>query len=214
MRDRIKIFKPNEIEAKSFEIISGELKEHNFDKYEEKVVKRIIHTTADFEYLDNVEFCNNALKSGFEAIKNGCNIVTDTRMVFSGINKRVVKKFGGEVICFIDDENVVNKSKETELTRSYLAMEEASKNEKNMIFVIGNAPTALIAIYDLIKSNKLKPELVIGMPVGFVNVVEAKELIKLLDVPYIVARGRKGGSNVAAATLNAILYILDSKRGA
>lgn len=212
--DEIKLEKvlPREIEKRSFEIITEELQGRNFPPEQEAIIKRAIHTSADFDYADNLCFSEDAVKLAHEAIQNGACIVTDTQMAKAGINKRSLAKFGGEVYCFMSDEDVAQKAKEQEVTRAQVSMEKAAKLQKNLIFAIGNAPTALIKLYEMIQEGKIKPKLIIGVPVGFVNVVQAKELIMKADVPYIVARGRKGGSNVAAAICNALLYQMDNER--
>ena len=201
---------PNEIEQRSFEIITQELRERGEqDKIlpeNELVVKRVIHTTADFDYVDSLCISEGAVAKGIRALQNGACIVTDTQMAKAGINKRKLAQLGGEVFCFISDEDVAQKAKEQGSTRAKASMEKAAALTRPLIFAIGNAPTALVKLYELIEEGKLKPELIIGVPVGFVNVVEAKELILQTGVPHIVARGRKGGSNVAAAICNAMLY--------
>lgn len=199
---------PSEIEKRSFEIISEELKERNIilDKENELVIKRVIHTSADFDYATNLVFSNNAVKIALEALRGGCDIVTDTQMAKAGINKKILESLGGEVHCFMSDEDVAMKAKEEGLTRAVISMRKACTIKKPCIFVIGNAPTALIEIKKLIDEGKLNPVLVVGVPVGFVNVIESKELILSTNVPYIVAKGRKGGSNVAAAICNALIY--------
>ena len=201
---------PHEIEKRSFEIIEQELMERgDLDKIlpENKlVVKRVIHTTADFEYVDNLCISEHAVQKGIEAFKNGACIVTDTQMARSGINKTKLAQFGGKVFCFMSDEDVAKKAKEEGTTRATASMEKAATIQRPLIFAIGNAPTALVKLYEMIEQGKIHPELIIGVPVGFVNVVEAKELIMKAGIPYIVARGRKGGSNVAAAICNAMLY--------
>ena len=193
---------PNEIEQRSFEIITQELRERGEqDKIlpeNELVVKRVIHTTADFDYVDSLCISEGAVAKGTRALQNG--------MAKAGINKRKLAQLGGEVFCFISDEDVAQKAKEQGSTRATASMEKAAALNRPLIFAIGNAPTALVKLYELIGEGKLKPELIIGVPVGFVNVVEAKELILQTGVPHIVARGRKGGSNVAAAICNAMLY--------
>ena len=202
------IIKPMDIEKRSFEIISGILTEDGvtLDPENELVIKRVIHTTADFEYVKNLVFSEHAVAKGIEALKNGCDIVTDTQMAKSGISKTTLAKLGGEVHCFMSDEDVAAEAKARGVTRAAVSMEKAAELEKPLIFAVGNAPTALIALDELIKEGRLAPKLIIGVPVGFVNVVESKELIIASDVPHIVARGRKGGSNVAAAIVNAMLY--------
>ncbi len=202
------IIKPMEIEKRSFEIISGILADEGIvlDPENELVIKRVIHTTADFEYVKNLVFSEHAVSLGIEALREGCDIVTDTQMARSGISKAALSKLGGEAHCFMSDEDVAAEAKARGVTRAVVSMEKAAGLEKPLIFAIGNAPTALIALNELIKEGKLAPKLVIGVPVGFVNVVESKELIINSGVPHIVARGRKGGSNVAAAIVNAMLY--------
>lgn len=202
------IIRPMEIEKRSFEIISSVLAEMNvtLDPENEPVIKRVIHTTADFDYVNNLVFSEGAVKKGIEALKNGCDIVTDTQMARSGISKAALSSLGGQAHCFMSDEDVAAEAKARGVTRAAVSMEKAAGLTKPLIFAIGNAPTALIALDELIKAGRLAPELVIGVPVGFVNVVESKELIIASEVPHIVARGRKGGSNVAAAIVNALLY--------
>ena len=204
----IDIIKPMDIEKRSFEIISGILAEQGIelDPKNELVIKRVIHTTADFDYVSNLFFSENAVKTGIDALKAGCDVVTDTQMAKSGINRSVLAKLGGEAHCFMSDEDVAAEAKARGVTRAFVSMEKASRLEKPIIFAIGNAPTALIALDELIKAGRLSPKLIISVPVGFVNVVESKELIISSGVPYIVARGRKGGSNVAASIVNALLY--------
>ena len=198
---------PMEIEKRSFEIIESELP-HPIDPALAPIIKRVIHTSADFEYADTLCFSEDVVAKAHEAIKNGACIVTDTQMARSGINKKNLAKYGGEVYCFIADEDVAKAAKEQGTTRSAASMDKAAALGKPLIFAIGNAPTALVRICELIDEGKLKPELVIGVPVGFVNVVQSKEMIMQRPVPYIVARGRKGGSNVAACIVNALLYML------
>ena len=202
----IENIKPMDIERRSFEIITELLGDKKLEPENELVIKRAIHTTADFDYADNLVFSPGAVKIGIEALKSGCNIVTDTQMAKSGINKTILSKLGGEVHCFMSDEDVAAEAKERGITRAIVSMEKAARLEEKCIFAIGNAPTALVALKKLMDEGKLRPALIIGVPVGFVNVVESKELIIASSVPHIVARGRKGGSNVAAAICNALLY--------
>jgi precorrin-8X/cobalt-precorrin-8 methylmutase len=199
---------PTDIEKRSFEIISEELNRQGIriDEQLAPVIKRVIHTTADFEYAHNLVFSKDVLRQAMDAIREGACIVTDTRMAMSGINKNALAKFGGEVYNFMSDEDVAKIAKEQGTTRATACMDKAAGLNRPLIFAIGNAPTALIRLYELIQDGKIAPKLIIGVPVGFVNVVQAKELIMETDVPYIVAKGRKGGSNVAAAICNAILY--------
>ncbi|WP_330363238.1 precorrin-8X methylmutase [Butyrivibrio sp. VCD2006] len=204
----IKHIKPSDIEKESFNIIRNELEEmgKEIDKVLEPTVIRVIHTTADFEYADTMEFSEGVIEKAKDAIKRGAHIVTDTNMALSGINKKTLEKYGGMVHCFMADEDVADEAKSRNVTRAYVSMEKAAKIDAPLIFAIGNAPTALIKLRELMDEEEFKPELIIGVPVGFVNVVEAKELILGSDVPYIVNRGRKGGSGVAAAICNSILY--------
>ena len=197
---------PKDIEKRSFEIIGQELGNLRLDPAEEPVIKRVIHTTADFDYVNNLKFSKDAVVKGMEALKKGAVIVSDTQMVRAGINKPILEALGGETLCFIADEEIARTAKANGTTRSTASMDKAAKLDRPTIFAIGNAPTALVRLYELIQEGVLKPELIIGVPVGFVNVEESKELIMTLDVPYIVAKGRKGGSNVAAAICNAMLY--------
>jgi len=206
MLDGIEIVKPADIEKRSFEILTEILGDRVFPPEHEPIVKRVIHTTADFEYADTLKISDDAVKSAIGAIKSGCNIVTDTRMAAAGINKKSLARFGGEVKCFIDDEEVAEKAKSMGVTRASVCMDKSAGDCKNGIFAIGNAPTALLRLYELVKEGLLSPALVVGVPVGFVNVVESKELFKTAGVPFIISEGRKGGSNVAAAIINAILY--------
>ncbi len=201
--------KPEEIEQESFRIISRMLGERTFDPWQEPVIKRVIHTTADFDYADSLVFSENAVQRGIAAIKNGCRLVTDTRMAEAGINKKRLNSFGGQVQCYMDHPDIAQKAQALDVTRATLCMEQAVLDPQCQIFVIGNAPTALIRLYELIMASQVQPELVIGVPVGFVNVVEAKAMLKNAPVPYIIAEGRKGGSNVAAAIVNALLYMAD-----
>ena len=200
--------KPMDIEKRSFEIITQLLGDTPMEPENEPVIKRVIHTSADFDYAQNLVFSPGAVQIGLEALKSGCDIVTDTQMAKAGINKTALGKLGGTVHCFMSDEDVAREAKQRGVTRATVSMERAAALDKRCIFAIGNAPTALIAIKELMDAGKLHPALIIGVPVGFVNVVESKELIIASEVPHIVARGRKGGSNVAAAICNALLYQL------
>ncbi len=200
------IIKPMDIEKRSFEIITELLGDRKLDSENELVIKRVIHTTADFDYADNLVFSEHAVRKGIEALKAGCDIVTDTQMARSGINKTVLEKLGGAVHCFMSDPEVAAEAKARGITRAVVSMEHAAKLDKPLIFAIGNAPTALMRLRELMDAGEVRPALVIGVPVGFVNVVESKEQIIESSAPHIVARGRKGGSNVAAAIVNALLY--------
>ena len=202
----IENIKPMDIEKRSFEIITELLGDTRLDPEQESVIKRVIHTTADFSYVESLVFSENAVQKGVEALRGGCDIVTDTQMARSGINKTILGRLGGHAHCFMSDPDVATEAKLRGITRAMVSMERAAKLEKPCIFAIGNAPTALISLHEQMAAGFIKPALIIGVPVGFVNVVESKELIIASDVPYIVARGRKGGSNVAAAICNALLY--------
>ena len=200
------IISPIEIEKRSFEIISEILKDRKIDPENEAVIKRVIHTTADFDFMDTLCFSEHAVCKGIEALRSGCDIVTDTQMAKAGINKTILASFGGEVQCFMSDPDVAEEAKRREITRAIVSMEKAVKLTKPCIYAIGNAPTALFALKNLMDEGKLNAALIIAVPVGFVNVVESKEMIINSKVPYIAARGRKGGSPVAAAICNAMLY--------
>jgi precorrin-8X/cobalt-precorrin-8 methylmutase len=197
---------PQQIEEQSFAIITELLGDRVFPPDEEPVIKRVIHTTADFDYAENLTFSPDAVEKGVEALRSGCHIVTDTSMAMAGINKTALGRLGGRVHCFIADPDVAAEARTRGMTRSAVSMEKAAALDCPCIFAIGNAPTALMALDRLIKAGRVKPALVIGVPVGFVNVVESKERIIKSGVPHIVARGRKGGSNVAAAICNALIY--------
>ena len=212
MLDRIAIVKPEDIEKRSMEIITSELGGRTWPEPEFSIVKRCIHTSADFDYADNLCFSENAAQLGVEALKRGAHIVTDTRMAWSGINKKKLASFGGEAHCFMSDEDVAAEAKEKGCTRAAICMERGSALPGEVVFAVGNAPTALIRLYEMIEEGRVKPALIIGAPVGFVNVVESKELIMEIGqkagVPFIVPKGRKGGSNIAATICNAMLYQL------
>lgn len=204
----ISVVKPEDIEKRSMEIITSELNGRTWPEPQFSIVKRCIHTSADFDYADNLRFSKDAENIGVNALRNGAHIVTDTKMAAAGINKNKLKEYGGEVHCFISDPDVAAEAKERGETRATVCMERGAElaKKKPVIFAIGNAPTALIRICELIDSGELKPAFVIGAPVGFVNVVDSKEMIMERDVPYIVPKGRKGGSNIAATICNACLY--------
>ena len=210
--DQIERLKPMEIEQRSFEIISQEAGDAIPDDERAMIIKRVIHTSADFDYIQNLCFSENAVQIAQKALKNGAWIVTDTKMALSGINKKSLQQAGGEAHCFISDEDIAQAAKEQGTTRASVCVDKAARLGRPLIYAVGNAPTALIRLYELIRQGTFRPELIIGVPVGFVNVVQSKELIMQTDVPYIVAKGRKGGSNVAAAICNALLYQLDGSR--
>ena len=199
---------PSEIEKESFRIIRSELAERGRDipSEVEPTVVRVIHTTADFEYADTMRFSEGAIEKIKSALRSGTHIVTDTNMALSGVSKKTLEKFGGSVHCFMADEDVARQAKERSVTRAYVSMEKAARMDVPIVFAIGNAPTALLRLRELYDNEGFRPMAIIAVPVGFVNVVEAKELIMEMDVPYIVNVGRKGGSTVAAAICNSILY--------
>ncbi len=199
---------PKDIEARSFEIIGEELAQRGLEIPQDKafLIKRAIHTTADFDYAETLYFSEDAINKAEMLLRNGADIVTDTNMALSGINKKVLESLGGQAHCFMADEDVALEARKRGITRASVSMKRASKLEKPVIFAIGNAPTALIALKELYDTENYRPAFVIGVPVGFVNVEAAKELIIATDIPCIVNRGRKGGSNVAAAICNALLY--------
>ncbi len=206
----IEQLRPEEIEKRSFEIITEELKSRGVELPEEEalVTKRVIHTSADFDYVNTLTYSEHAVQTAKDLILQGADIVTDTNMALAGINKRMIARYGGEVHCYMADETVAKLAKERGITRAAVSMEMAAKREKPVIFAIGNAPTALIRLYEMLQEQTYIPAFIIGVPVGFVNVEIAKELILKTDVPHIINRGRKGGSNVAAAICNAIIYEL------
>ena len=206
----IEYVRPQDIEKRSFAIISKELEEKGIvlPKEQELVTKRAIHTSADFDYAKTMTYSAHAVGIAKKLIQNGADIVTDTNMALAGVNKKELEKYGGEAHCFMAEEEVAKIAKERGVTRAAVSMEKAAQIEKPVIFAIGNAPTALIELYEMIQSGKYRPAFIIGVPVGFVNVEAAKDLILKTDVPYIINRGRKGGSNIAAAICNALLYEL------
>lgn len=201
---------PDEIESRSFEIIEKEISsKFGGKKLSEElkpVIYRVIHTTADFDYLDNLKFSENVMETADKTLKNGAVIVTDTNMALAGINKAALKKLGCEAVCFMADDDVCETAKAQNITRAAASVYKASKLEKPVIYAVGNAPTALMKICELHGRGEFSPALVIGVPVGFVNVEHSKELLINSDIPHIAAMGRKGGSNVAAAVCNALLY--------
>lgn len=198
---------PQEIELRSFEIIRHELGDTPIPSEQEPILKRVIHTTADFDYVRNLYFSETAVQAGLNALRSGAHIVTDTRMAEAGINKTALSKLGGAVHCFMADADVAAAAKERNITRAAVSMEKACALNVPLIIAVGNAPTALLRLHELIQAGCISPLLVIGAPVGFVHVVESKEIMKNAGVPCIIAEGRKGGSTVAAAICNALLYM-------
>ncbi len=212
MKTELEQVLPGQIEKRSFEIITEELGDRKLVPGTEAIVKRCIHTSADFDYAENLVFSEGAVEQALQAIRQGASIVTDTQMGKAGINKKKLARWGGQVHCFMSDEDVAAAAKAGGTTRAAVCMEKAARLHEKLIFAVGNAPTALVRLYELICEGKVHPACIIGVPVGFVNVVQSKELIlKLEDVPLIVARGRKGGSNIAACICNALLYMLEEE---
>ena len=206
----VETIKPEEIEKRSFEIITKELQEAGIILPEETamVTKRCIHTSADFDYAGTLTFSPGAVEKMKKLLRGGALIVTDTNMALAGINKKKLAELGTEALCFMADPEVAKEAKERGITRAAVSMERAAALGRPVIFAIGNAPTALIRLYEMMEDKSFVPDFIIGVPVGFVNVVWAKELFLDTKVPYIINRGRKGGSNIAAAICNAILYTM------
>lgn len=198
---------PMGIEEKSFEIIGEEMGAHSFTDEELLIVKRAIHTTADFEYKDLVEISRDAIETGKKLFTEGATIYTDTNMALNGINKMALAKANSKVICYVNEPEVHAEAKEKNITRSMAAVEKACADNVD-IFVFGNAPTALFRLKELIKEGKANPKLIIAVPVGFVGAAESKENMDELNIPYIRVKGRKGGSTVAAAIVNALMYMV------
>jgi len=203
------IFNPSEIEKKSFAIIESEVpKPLPFQGNQWKIVRRMIHASADFDLLNLVRFHPDAIESGVNALRKGCFIITDTKMIVAGINKYKLKKLGCKIRCFISHNKVKKIASEKGLTRAWVAVDFAIPYINNSIYVVGNSPTALVRLLDLVSNNTVFPSLIIGMPVGFVNVIESKEkLIMQKKVPYITVKGRKGGSHLAVAVINQLLEV-------
>jgi precorrin-8X/cobalt-precorrin-8 methylmutase len=210
--------RPEEIEAESFRIIEEEVGAHPWLAAEWQVVRRVIHTSADFDYARSMLFSPDAVERGVAAIRRGRGIITDTTMALSGISKPRLEKFGIAAACFVADPEVALEAKKLGITRSILAMRKGAADPGNGIFVIGNAPTALFELIRLISEEGVRPDLIIGLPVGFVGAAESKEWgiseAAELETPFISNRGRKGGSNVAAAVVNALLIMADHRQTA
>ena len=203
---------PHAIEAKSFQIIDAEAGDHGFNFMEWQVVRRMIHTSADFDYLDSIRFHPKAVAAGISAIKSGKDIITDTQMARMGIRHQVTTQFGSQVLCFINDPIVVRQAKDLNTTRAQAAVDQAAMKMDGGIYVVGNAPTALLRLLQLMKNGQANPALVIGLPVGFVNAAESKAGLLQADIPYITNTGRKGGSNVAAGVVNALILLAVSEK--
>lgn len=202
---------PSEIEAESFRIISNTLDEMNIVLKDDEapITKRVIHTTADFSFAETLEFSKDAVAIARGLISNAATIVTDTNMTLSGINKKRLERFGVRVKCFMADEDVAKEAKERNVTRASVSVERAALIGGPVIYSVGNAPTALIELDKMIKEGTFTPAFIIGVPVGFVNVEYSKELFRGSSVPHIINYGKKGGSNVAAAIINALVYGID-----
>lgn len=209
--DKPSILKPEDIEAESFRIIESEIGPHSLTPEQFAVVRRVIHASADFDFKENLVFHSDAIDRGISALRAGCDIVADVEMVRSGISKANLAKLGsGRVLSFMTDEDVAAQAKAAGVTRAIMSMRKAASAAPDAIYAVGNAPTALFEIIDLIKAGKMKPALVIGVPVGFVSAVESKDALIRLNYPSIAARGRKGGSPIAVAALNALLILAGS----
>ena len=204
--------RPEEIEKRSMEIIGQEMPEGNWTPEELAVVKRCIHTSADFDYAENLYFSDQAILRAREALCPGATIITDTNMAAAGMNRKVMEKLGVSVRCFMAEEETAREARERGITRAAVSMEYGAALPGPLVFAIGNAPTALIRLYELVREGKAVPAFIIAAPVGFVNVTEAKELIRTAGVPCIIARGRKGGSNIAAAICNALMYLAGGRQ--
>lgn len=207
---------PEEIEKRSFEIIEKELggKKHKFSPEEFPIVKRVIHTSADFEYADLIEFQHGAIASGKEALAKGCKIYCDTNMIVNGLSKPVLSKLRCSAYCLVSDKEVMEEAKREGLTRSIIGMKRAGKDPETKIFIIGNAPTALYQLKEMLEKREIGiPSLVIGVPVGFVGAAESKEAFKSLGLPYITINGRKGGSTIGVSILHGILYQIYQREG-
>lgn len=207
MSSEFMVVSPSEIETESFRIITETLESMNIILPEDiaPIVKRVIHTTADFSFAETLAFSENVVSIARNLIENAATIVTDTNMTLAGINKERLSRFGVRVKCFMSDDDVIREAKERNVTRASISVERASLISGPVIYSVGNAPTALIELNELINKGQMRPELIIGVPVGFVNVEYSKELFRNSDIPRIINFGRKGGSNVAAAIINAIV---------
>ncbi len=207
------IKKPMEIEKRSFEIIAPHLKNLNLNDDEKKIYSRMIHAAGDVEYAPIIKISSNAIEAAKNAIKNGCNIFTDVEMVRTGINKKTLKKFGGEVFCKVADDEIKKIAEHEGITRSMAAMRNFGKKLNNSIIAIGNAPTALFEVLRLIREENINPAVIVGIPVGFVGAADSKKsLVEQNKIPFITVEGTKGGSPIAVAAINAIIYMLDNSR--
>ncbi|HEV2193319.1 MAG TPA: precorrin-8X methylmutase [Nitrosopumilaceae archaeon] len=205
--------KGQSIEDKSMEIIENEIGSHPYSKDEWSIVRRVIHSTADFDFArqNMIVFHKNAISSGINALKNGCNIIVDVNGVIGGLNKENLKEFGNKAICNISEPKIVEEAKKLNKTRAQTSMRMAASEMNGGVVVIGNAPTALVEVIQMIRENITRPVLVIGIPVGFVCAVESKDELQTIDVPYITNKGRKGGSPCASAIVNALFKLVKEK---
>ncbi|MGQ0794737.1 MAG: precorrin-8X methylmutase [Nitrosopumilaceae archaeon] len=205
--------KGQSIEDKSMEIIENEIGPHSYNEFEWPIVRRVIHATADFDFArkNMIIFHKNAISSGINALKSGCNIIVDVNSVIGGLNKENLKEFGNKAICYISEPNIIEQAKKLNKTRAQTSMRMAASDMNGGVVAIGNAPTALVEVIQMIRENVTHPALVIGIPVGFVCAVESKEKLQTLDMPYITNKGRKGGSPCASAIVNALFNLLKEK---
>lgn len=201
---------PKDIETKSFKIVEKYADKVKLPKFEKEVLKRVLHATSNLGYTKDLVFHPKAIECGLEALKSGRDIVVDAGMVQAGINKKILSSFGGKVICHINNKNIAREALKLKLTRSILCMRKSVRSMEGGIVAIGNAPTALFEVCELIKKGAVKPALIIGIPVGFVGAKESKKELRELKIPYITNKSRYGGSSVAAACVNALLKIAES----
>lgn len=198
---------PKDIESRSFQIVDKYVRGAKLPRFQKEVVKRVLHATSDLNYAKDLLFSKGAILGGLKAIRQGRDIIVDAEMVKAGINKRILNCFGGRVVCMINNKDVIRKSAELKITRAILAMRKSAKLIDKAIVAIGNAPTALFEVCDLVEDKSVKPALIIGVPVGFVGAKEAKKKLRSLNIPYITNQSRKGGSSIAIAIINALLKI-------
>ena len=204
--------KPQDIENLSFNIIDKEAGNHEFNRKEWSIVRRMIHTSADFEYMNSICFSGDPISVGIEAISAGKNIITDTKMARSGIRKKSIERFGGQVSCLINDKDVAAKAKEEGTTRARMAVDMSVETLEGGIYAVGNAPTALLRLIELMRADNIRPALILGFPVGFVNAAESKDLLTETNIPFITNKGRKGGSNIVASVVNALIILAEENR--
>ncbi|MFO7983939.1 MAG: precorrin-8X methylmutase [Desulfuromonadales bacterium] len=204
------ILDPLEIEKRSFEIIDAEVGEHDFDKRQWQIVRRIIHTSADFDFADSTLFAAGVIDTALAAIRRGEPVLCDTRMVAAGVNKRRMGRFGSDLRCHVGDEDVASAAQGAGVTRSIMAMRKGVEGGCG-IYLVGNAPTALYELLAQADSGAVQPSLVVGVPVGFVGAAESKEALQQSALPFITCRGRKGGSAIAAAVMNALLILAEEE---